>query len=291
MSIEIQGYTFDTGDVVLNVAAGPPTGQPLVLLHGGSGRWQSFEDLIPELATQWHVIAPDLRGHGKSGRTPGRYRLRDYVDDVAALVRHLERPVRLFGHSLGGAVALLVAAQSQQRMQAVAVGDAPLNKETWHAAVSPTIDRITAWRDLAGGQCPLEDMIEALKDAPTELPGRDNPLSMREVHGEDAPIFRWLATNLYHNDPDMLNIFLEDFEAFSAGYEMESVLPAIRCPVLLLQADPALGGMMTDIEVARALPLLEQPSHVRLEGVSHALHHTHKEHVLRALVDFFGSLT
>jgi pimeloyl-ACP methyl ester carboxylesterase len=153
-----------------------------------------------------------------------------------------------------------------------------------------THDRITAWRDSAGGQRPLQDVIEALKDSPTELPGREEPLPMREAYGEEAPVFEWLATNLYHNDPDMLNILLADFEGFSAGYEMESVLPAVRCPVLLLQADPGCGGMMTDDEVAQALPLLAQSSHVRLEGVSHALHHTHPEPVLRALVDFFGEL-
>ena len=72
---------------------------------------------------------------------------------------------------------------------------------------------------------------------------------------------------------------------------MASVFPVIRCPVLLLQADPRSGGMMTDDEVTQALPLLAEPSHVRLEGVSHALHHIHPDLVLAALTDFFGSVT
>jgi pimeloyl-ACP methyl ester carboxylesterase len=288
--MDIQEYNFHTPAVALNVATGPASGPPLLLLHGGSARWQSFETLIPELAARWHVTAPDLRGHGRSGRTSGRYRLQDYADDVLALLGHLGRPVGLFGHSLGGGVALLAAAQAPESVWAAAVGDSPLSAETWHAAVSPTFDRLAAWRDLAGGQQPLEAVIEALKDAPVEVPGQDEPVPMREVYGEEAPVFDWLATNLVQNDPDMLSMLLEDFGAFAAGYEVERVLPAVRCPVLLLQADPASGGLMTDAEVARALPLLAQPTHVRLEGVNHPLHHTHPEPVLRALTDFFGSV-
>lgn len=288
--MQLQEHIFDAGSVNLNYAAGPPNGPPLVLLHGGSARWQGLRPIIFDLAARWHVYAPDLRGHGKSGRTPGRYTLQDYTDDVIAFLNHLSEPACVFGHSLGGGIALLVAAQNPNGVRAVAVGDAPLTRETWHTAVAPTYDRIAAWRDLAGGQRPLSEVIEALKDAPTEMPGRDAPLPMREKHGEDAPVFEWLATNLYHNDPDMLTVLLDDFDAFSAGYEMDHVLPAVRCPALLLQADPASGGLMTDAEVERALSLLARPVHVRLEGVSHFLYDQGPEPVLRALTDFFGSI-
>jgi pimeloyl-ACP methyl ester carboxylesterase len=58
-------------------------------------------------------------------------------------------------------------------------------------------------------------------------------------------------------------------ERFTADYQVEKMLSGIRCPVLLLQADPDLGCAMTNEEIARALPLLAQPTTIRVEGTSH----------------------
>ena len=69
--------TFDTGKVVLNYAEGPESGFPLVMLHGGSGRWQLYSGMLAELLERSHVYAPDLRGHGKSGWVPWGYTIRD----------------------------------------------------------------------------------------------------------------------------------------------------------------------------------------------------------------------
>ena len=68
-----------------------------------------------------------------------------------------------------------------------------------------------------------------------------------------------------------------------------AILPQIQCPVLLLQADPAAGGLMTNAEVEQALHLLARPSHVQLEGVSHALHHIHPAPVAAAIKAFLQS--
>jgi pimeloyl-ACP methyl ester carboxylesterase len=289
MPIDIHERSFDTGVVTINYAEGPPSGPPLVLLHGGSARWQSFEVIIPDLATRWHLYAPDFRGHGKSGRVPGSYRFQDYADDTIAFLRQrITEPALLFGQSLGGMIVLLVAAQCPDRVRAVVVGDAPLTRETLHVQLSR--ERLAAWRDLAGGRLSMDEIAEALKDTPVEVPGKATPVPMREARGEDAPVFSWLATNLYYNDPDMITALLDGFETTVAGYEMDEVLPAIRCPVLLLQADPDWGGMMTDAGAERALALLAQPRHVRLEQIDHPLFNEKKEPALRAIVDFFESL-
>ena len=290
MPIEIQEYTFDAGAVTLNYAEVPSPGAPLVLLHGGSARWQSFDTILSNLAPYWHIYAPDFRGHGKSSWVPGSYRLQDYADDTIAFLRHrLTEPAYLFGHSLGGIVALLVAAQYPEGVRAVAVGDAPLSSKTWGEVLRQGQDRLSAWRNLSGGQKPVDELIEVLKASPIEVPGRSSPVPMREVMGEDSPVFEWLATNMVQNDPDMLTALLDRFETTTAGYEMNTLLPAIKCPVLLIQADPLAGGLMTDAEVAQAWPLLAHPTHVRLEGVSHIFHNERKEPIVKALEVFFQS--
>lgn len=291
MPLEIQEYTFDTGTVTLNYAELPSPGMPLVLLHGGSARWQGFNSILPDLASSFHIYAPDFRGHGKSGWVSGRYRLQDYADDTIAFLQHcLTQPAFLLGHSLGGMVALLVAAQYPAGVRAVAVGDAPLSGTTWSEALYRSRERLAAWRELSGGQKPVPELIEILKDSPVEVPGQSEAVPLRQVVGDDSPVFEWLATNMYQNDPDMLSAIIDRFEATAAGYELETVLPAIECPVLLIQADPSVGGLMTDGEVEQALPLLVQPQHVKLTGVSHVFHNERKEPILEALATFFSGL-
>jgi pimeloyl-ACP methyl ester carboxylesterase len=289
--MELKEQLFNTGEVTINYAEGPASGPPLVLLHGGSARWQAFDSIIPDLARDWHLYAPDLRGHGQSGRTSGRYRLQDYTDDMIAFLRQrLTEPAIVIGHSLGGMVALLAAAQCPTCVRAVIVGDSPLTAETWRVVLDQGRDSLTLWRNLAGGAVPMEEIARALKEAPLQLPGQEQPVRMDEALGEDSPVFDWLALNLYQNDPEMLTVLLDDFDNTAAGYEMAKMLPSIRCPVLLLQADPAAGGLMSDAEVERALALLARPSHVRLARVSHVLHNEQKEPVLQAITDFLSRL-
>lgn len=284
----MQEQTFQTGTVTLTYAEGPAAGPPLVLLHGGSARWQSFESLIPDLASQWHLYAPDLRGHGKSEWVPRHYRLQDYTDDlIAFLEQQVGEPVNLFGHSLGGIVALMIAGQRPEVVRALVVGDSPLSGESWRLVLEETRDKLVEWQGLAGGQVPLDELLEMLKNAPVEKPGQTELVPMRNVYGEDSPVFAWLATNLMQNDPTMYTALLDGFAETVVGYEMSTLFPNIQCPVLLLQADPAHGGLMSDQEIALAHRYLSNVQHVQLIGVGHALHHTHKEPVRNALVQFF----
>ena len=290
MQPEIRESTFEVDSVRIHYAEIPSAGAPLVLLHGGTANWHSFESILDELAARWHIYAPDFRGHGNSSWVTGTYRLQDYADDTITFMRKcVQEPAYLFGHSLGGIVALLVAGQYPEGVRAVAVGDASLTSETWHAVLELHRERALAWRDLSGGQKSFDEVIEALKDAPMEVPGRSGTVPMREVYGENAPVYAFVANNLRHNDPDMHTALYDRYGVTAAGYEMTSVLPSIRCPVLLFQADPTTGGLMTDREVELALPLLHQARHVRLTGMSHALHNERKEPVIQALIDFFGA--
>ena len=67
-----------------------------------------------------------------------------------------------------------------------------------------------------------------------------------------------LAERLYLHDPDMLGMLIEDYENVAAGYTMETVLPAIHCPVLLVQEIRALAlGHLTADPAAQDFLLVD----------------------------------
>jgi len=149
---------------------------------------------------------------------------------------------------------------------------------------------LETWRDLAGGRFSIAEIAEALRGAPTFLPGQDEPVTMRERYGEESDVYEHLATRLYYNDPDMLTALLDDHDNTTAGYDMEVLLPAIRCPVLLLQADPDAGGVMKDVDVERAMSLLVQGQHVQLKGIDQPLFYPRVEPALSAIIGFLTSV-
>lgn len=81
---------------------------PLVLVHGGRDHCRNWDWVAEELRQDWHVIAPDLRGHGDSEWTSdGNYRMGNYIYDLAQLIHQQNlAPVTLVSHSLGGNIAL-----------------------------------------------------------------------------------------------------------------------------------------------------------------------------------------
>jgi pimeloyl-ACP methyl ester carboxylesterase len=81
---------------------------PLILLHGGRDHCRNWDWTAQALREDWHIIAPDLRGHGDSEwATDGNYPLLAYVYDLAQLIDQLElAPVTIVAHSLGGNIAL-----------------------------------------------------------------------------------------------------------------------------------------------------------------------------------------
>ena len=93
---------------------------PLVLVHGGRDHARSWDWVARELRRDWHVVAPDLRGHGDSAwAIGGSYAMAEFVLDIAAAARRARAGARstLVGHSLGGAVALHYAAIYPERVR------------------------------------------------------------------------------------------------------------------------------------------------------------------------------
>ena len=100
---------------------GEPQWPQLVLLHGWMDVGASFQFLVDALARDWYVIAPDLRGFGRSAWQAQGYWFHDYFADLEALLAHFvgDAPARLVGHSLGGNIVMGYAGVRPDRVQRV----------------------------------------------------------------------------------------------------------------------------------------------------------------------------
>jgi non-heme chloroperoxidase len=106
----VRRIRLPTGVTLPYVEQGAPDGLPVVMLHGVTDSWHSFEPVLPWLPPALRVFALTQRGHGDADRPQPGYRLRDFAADVSAFVQALGLgPVLLVGHSMGTSVALRFA--------------------------------------------------------------------------------------------------------------------------------------------------------------------------------------
>lgn len=96
----------------------------MVFVHGFSCDSHDWSWQLPHFAATHRVIAPDLRGHGRSGAPASGYDVASLAADVLALIEHLGcEPVVAVGHSLGGAIAAVMAAERKDLVRAVVAID------------------------------------------------------------------------------------------------------------------------------------------------------------------------
>ena len=98
---------------------GNPDGPPMLLIHGGRDHCRNWDWVAEHFAKDYHIIAPDLRGHGDSQwEASGNYTQICYVYDIAQLLQQKNmHDVTVIGHSLGGAIALMYTALFPERVK------------------------------------------------------------------------------------------------------------------------------------------------------------------------------
>ena len=279
-----QQVKAETG--TLNLGVGPTGGPPLLLLHGVLRQWSDFVPILPALACRWHVHALDFRGHGRSSPVAGRYRVADYVEDALAAVKTFQRPVVIYGHSLGGMVAAATAAAAPSPVRAVILEDPPF--ETMGARQHETNlqSLFEGYQACLAKGNEIAALTDRLSEISLQTTGSSETTRLGDVR--DAAALRFAAAGLAKMDPEVLTPIVAG--QWLEGYDIDGVIRGIQCPTLVLQADGAAGGMLTDADVARLDAAVADCSTIRFPGVGHLIHWAATGSLLSATTAFLESL-
>jgi pimeloyl-ACP methyl ester carboxylesterase len=239
---------------------GPSSAEPLILLHGGAWSWQEYLSLIPSLAQRWHIYALDFRGNGRSGWVPEAYRLEDLAEDNAQFLGQLKVPAVLAGHSLGGVVALMLAARCPDRVKALILEDPAITLDNYHRIIESSREMFGVWLKLKKLAQSEHELALLLANEYKEYPGVTSTWLL------------FFARCLWQLDPTFFNAMLCDFDGFTAGYDGKQILEKISCPVLCLRGEPTLGAVMTDEEISWLQKTFNNVKCIQLGGVGHLLH-------------------
>jgi N-formylmaleamate deformylase len=236
-----------------------PVAPPVLLLHGlgvGGIVFQNFaRRLLPHLA----AVAPDLRGHGQSDAPPAGYAPADYAHDLVELIQDLplDTPTPVIGHSLGALVGLALAAHWPKLVKWLVLLDPPLDPDIRNTEVAD---------------------VFRLRHAP---PGELEAYLLQRNPGGGQLLAQTLA-NLFRQASDAA------FEVLLQTNRPIIEPNTVNVPCLVLQADPAKGGVLGDRAAQAFVARLPHGQLRKFEGAPHALHASDPGKVAEAVLAFGG---
>src|SRR4051812_803757 len=169
---------LDLGEVQMNYATvGDASNPALLLVPGQSESWWGYEPALPLLAEHFQAFAVDLRGQGRSTRTPGRYTLDNMGNDLVRFIDTvIGRPTFVSGLSSGGVLAAWLTAYARpHQVIAACYEDPPLFSSQVHPATGPGIRQsigpmFDLWSTYLGGQWSIGAWDAMRAAAPDRLP-------------------------------------------------------------------------------------------------------------------------
>jgi pimeloyl-ACP methyl ester carboxylesterase len=259
---------------------------PLLLIHGGRDHARSWDCVARDLRRDYHVIVPDLRGHGDSAWAfGGMYAMVDFVLDVAQLLEALALfPITVIGHSLGGAIALQYTSVYPQRVRKVVaiegLGPPP--------AVIERMREVTPWQRM---QTWIDEMRKLATRQPRRYPSIEAAAGrMRE---ENAFLSEEQARHLTihgvaRNEDGTYSWKFDNYVRALSPYrfdveEMRTLWGRITCPTLLIRgteswaSDPGKDGRLAAFQNARVANVM---------GAGHWVHHDRLPEFLRVMREF-----
>jgi pimeloyl-ACP methyl ester carboxylesterase len=264
-------------------SGGEETGPTVLLLHGVTRQVADLQPIIHRLPKSFRWIAVDFPGHGKSPGSNSEYKVRDYS---AAVVQFLEsiapQPFVIFGHSLGAMVAAQVASLLPKRIAGAILEDPPFSTMGSRIKESSFYLQFQGVRDLLYSRPEGEVLFQRLRELPVRRASDLEIVRFREVR-DDASL-RTYAKYLSEVDPRVLDPIVST--QWLDGYDLEAIAAKIDCPVLLIQADPKFGGMLTDFE-ANQFASRTANCHLRkFEAAGHLIHASHAEGLANEITAF-----
>jgi pimeloyl-ACP methyl ester carboxylesterase len=289
---------IDLGEVELNFATmGSAASPALLLIPGQTESWWGYEAVMPQLAEHFEVFAVDLRGQGRSSRTPGRYTLDNMGND---LVRFLDlvvgRPAIVSGLSSGGVLAAWLSAYAKAgQIVAACYEDPPLFASEVRPATGPGIAQCIGpmfdlWSTYLGDQWSI-GAWGAMRAAASER----LPEWMRAFPIADEP-----PQELKEYDPEWGRAFWSG--TVGASCDHERMLRSVTVPDILLthhfrSVDERTGnllGAMTDTQAARVRELLGDAGvavdYRSFPTVGHSMHGTEPDLFVETLVSWVTAL-
>ena len=256
----------------------------LLLIHGSQDHCHNWDWTAELLCRDYHVVVPDLRGHGDSEWVRGAsYTIMDYVYDIAQLVEQENLdPVHIVSHSMGGTVATLFAGIYPEKVASLTSVEGVGGY--WYALAKdqPPIERIREWidttRQLAGR---VQRRYPALEDAYHRMQQSNPHLSEERarhltIHGsnrnEDGS-YTWKFDNYTHSR-----------FPYSLDYaDMCALWENIDCPTLLLNAKQ---GFQHRTGQDDTLKHFRHGQVVDIDDAGHWLHHDQFETYISIVRDF-----
>ena len=256
---------------------------PLVLVHGGRDHCRNWDWVARELCRDWHVIAPDLRGHGDSEWcNDGTYTAAGYVYDLAQLIhQQTQTPATIIGHSLGGNIALRYTGLYPENVRKVVAieGLGPSPKVLAERMTVGFPERMRAWIDeqrALAGRMPrryptLEDAYKRMQEENKHLsPAQALYLTQHGVNQNEDGTYSWKFDNYVRSWPPY-DIPLEAVHALWAR---------ISCPALLVYGSESWAS---NPEADGRAAYFRNAEVVTFQGAGHWVHHD-------KLNDFLGQV-
>jgi pimeloyl-ACP methyl ester carboxylesterase len=257
---------------------------PLILIHGGLDQSRSWDAVARALQATFHVVAPDLRGHGDSEWATGSsYSLSDHVYDLTCLIKSAGfEQVAIVSHSMGGMVSLTYAGAFPEKVSRLAVLDGVTNFPA--RKVKPIEARIAEW------VTDLDKMAQwKIHHYPSVADGAERILARNARLTREQAMH--LATHALKRDADgeyswKFDPYLRARAPYRLSLEDNIALwSRIACPTLLVAGsesflpDPGTAGVLTHFRQAEL---------VKIEGAGHWLQHDKTEQVIGVLKTFLG---
>ncbi|WP_255621700.1 alpha/beta fold hydrolase [Pseudonocardia sp. DSM 110487] len=273
------GLTFDVHEL------GPPSGDPVLLLHGFPQRGDSWHAVATRLADSgFRTLAPDQRGYSPRARPAGRgaYRLGEMADDALVVVDQLVGPaarVHLVGHDWGAAVAWRLAARHGERIRSLTAVSVP-PPAAYLRSLFTTRQGLASWYVYAFQLPWLPERLLAAKGGPFS---RRFVAALRRT-GQSKESAQRDAAGLA--DPAALTAAINWYRGMFSTPPGESD-PPVRVPTLFVWSDGDTALTRQSTELARRY-VAGPFRYAELRGVSHWIPDEAPDQLAELILDHIG---